>query len=90
MIETTQAIENLEEIATTPGLDGFYIGPSDLAITMGLVPKLDHDAPQHIEAVQKIAGHGEEAQPDGRHPHDRPGRSDPAVQAGVQPLPAGL
>jgi 4-hydroxy-2-oxoheptanedioate aldolase len=54
MIETTQAIENLEEIATTPGVDGFYIGPSDLAITMGLVPKLDHDAPQHVEAVQKV------------------------------------
>jgi 4-hydroxy-2-oxoheptanedioate aldolase len=54
MIETTQALENLEEIATTPGVDGFYIGPSDLAITMGLVPKLDHDAPQHIEAVQKV------------------------------------
>lgn len=54
MIETTQAIENLEEIATTPGVDGFYIGPSDLAITMGLEPKLDHDAPRHIEAVQKI------------------------------------
>ena len=54
MIETTQAIENLEEIATTPGVDGFYIGPSDLAITMGLEPKLDHDAPQHVEAVQKV------------------------------------
>jgi 4-hydroxy-2-oxoheptanedioate aldolase len=54
MIETTQALENLEEIATTPGVDGFYIGPSDLAITMGLEPKLDHDAPQHIEAVQKV------------------------------------
>ncbi|MDP8925204.1 MAG: aldolase/citrate lyase family protein [Chloroflexota bacterium] len=54
MIETTQAIENLEEIATTPGVDGFYIGPSDLAITMGLEPKLDHDAPRHVEAVQKV------------------------------------
>ena len=54
MIEKTQALENLEEIATTPGVDGFYIGPSDLAITMGLEPKLDHDAPQHIEAVQKV------------------------------------
>ncbi|MFN8525305.1 MAG: aldolase/citrate lyase family protein [Chloroflexota bacterium] len=54
MIETTQAIANLDEIATTPGVDGFYIGPSDLAITMGLEPKLDHDAPQHIEAVQKV------------------------------------
>ena len=90
MIETTQAIENLEEIATTPGVDGFYIGPSDLAITMGLVPKLDHDAPQHIEAVQKIVDTREEAQPDGRHPHDRARGSAPPLQAGLQPLPAGL
>jgi len=54
MIETTEAIENLEEIATTPGIDGFYIGPSDLAITMGLEPRLDHPDPRHVEAVQKI------------------------------------
>jgi 4-hydroxy-2-oxoheptanedioate aldolase len=54
MIETVQAIENLEEIAKTPGVDGFYIGPSDLAITMGLEPKLDHDGAQHIAAVQKV------------------------------------
>ncbi len=54
MIETVQALENLESIATTPGVDGFYIGPSDLAITMGLEPKLDHDAPRHVEAVQLV------------------------------------
>jgi 4-hydroxy-2-oxoheptanedioate aldolase len=54
MIETTQALENLEEIATTPGIDGFYIGPSDLAITMGLQPMLDHKDPRHVEAVQKV------------------------------------
>lgn len=54
MIETTEAIENLEAIATTPGVDGFYVGPTDLAITMGLPPMLDHKDPRHVEAVQKV------------------------------------
>jgi 4-hydroxy-2-oxoheptanedioate aldolase len=38
MIETREGIENLEEIAATPGLDGLYIGPSDLSIALGLPP----------------------------------------------------
>jgi 4-hydroxy-2-oxoheptanedioate aldolase len=54
MIETTEALENLEAIGTTPGIDGFYIGPSDLAITMGLEPRLDHPDPRHMEAVQNV------------------------------------
>ena len=36
MIETVQALENLEEIVTTPGLDGVYVGTVDLSISMGL------------------------------------------------------
>src|ERR1700744_2511321 len=38
MIETRDGIDNLEEIAATPGLDGLYIGPSDLSIALGLAP----------------------------------------------------
>ena len=54
MIETTEALDNLEDIATTPGIDGFYIGPTDLAITMGLPPLLDHPDPRHQAAVQQV------------------------------------
>jgi len=54
MIETVEAIENLEEIASVPGLDGFYIGPSDLAISFGLAPRLDHPDARHAEACQKV------------------------------------
>jgi len=54
MIETVEAIENLEEIATTPGIDGFYVGPTDLAITMGLEPLLDHPDPRHAAMVQRV------------------------------------
>ena len=54
MIETLEGLENVEAIAATPGLDGLYIGPSDLAISLGLGPGLDRDEPQHIAAVAKI------------------------------------
>jgi 4-hydroxy-2-oxoheptanedioate aldolase len=36
MVETREGLERLEEIASTPGLDGIYIGPSDLSLALGL------------------------------------------------------
>jgi 4-hydroxy-2-oxoheptanedioate aldolase len=35
MIETPQGLANVEEIAATPGLDGLYVGPSDLTLAVG-------------------------------------------------------
>ncbi|MBF4616376.1 HpcH/HpaI aldolase family protein [Curtobacterium sp. VKM Ac-1376] len=35
MIETAQGLENVDSIAATPGIDGLYVGPSDLAIGLG-------------------------------------------------------
>jgi len=54
MIETKEGIENLEEIVTTPGLGGVYIGPSDLAYALGLPPNGDTDTPLHLATVEKI------------------------------------
>lgn len=54
MIETRDGLANAEAIAATPGLDGIYIGPSDLAISLGLGPGLDRDEPEHVAAVAKI------------------------------------
>jgi len=34
MIETKEAIDKLDEIMTTPGLDGIYIGPADLSLAL--------------------------------------------------------
>jgi 4-hydroxy-2-oxoheptanedioate aldolase len=34
-LETTTALQNLEEIAAVPGVDGLFIGPSDLAASLG-------------------------------------------------------
>jgi 4-hydroxy-2-oxoheptanedioate aldolase len=54
MIETMDGINNLDEILTTPGLDGVYIGPSDLALALGLPPQGDTDHPVHAEHVKRI------------------------------------
>ena len=54
MIETVEALENVEKIAATEGLTGIYIGPSDLSISMGFNPGLDRVEPEMISAINKI------------------------------------
>jgi 4-hydroxy-2-oxoheptanedioate aldolase len=59
MIETGEGLENLEEIAATPGLDGLYIGPSDLSIALGLPPgrltgELGGDRKALADAIERI------------------------------------
>jgi 4-hydroxy-2-oxoheptanedioate aldolase len=38
MIETAEAIANLDEILSVPGVDAIYVGPADLSISIGLEP----------------------------------------------------
>ena len=54
MVETREGLEKVEQIAATPGLDGIYIGPSDLALSLGLPPTLDIRVDEHAEAVRRI------------------------------------
>jgi 4-hydroxy-2-oxoheptanedioate aldolase len=57
MIETAEAMSNLEEIVSTPGLDGVYIGPADLSIgvTNGrLAPGLDRQEDEMITNIKRI------------------------------------
>ena len=39
MIETTQALDSLDDILAVPGIDGVYVGPADLSLTLGLRPQ---------------------------------------------------
>jgi 4-hydroxy-2-oxoheptanedioate aldolase len=53
MIETEQGVANADEICSTPGIDGVYIGPSDLAISLGerpggLIPGRHTEAVRHV------------------------------------------
>ncbi|MGE5254372.1 MAG: HpcH/HpaI aldolase family protein, partial [Planctomycetaceae bacterium] len=54
MIETAEALKNLDEILSTPGVDGAYVGPSDLSMSLGCKPRLDQTDPPVVEAQQKI------------------------------------
>jgi 4-hydroxy-2-oxoheptanedioate aldolase len=57
MIETAEAFKNLDEIVSTPGLNGVYIGPADL--TLGLTGRkyptgFDREEPEMVEAIKTI------------------------------------
>jgi 4-hydroxy-2-oxoheptanedioate aldolase len=54
MVETREALERVDEIAATPGLDGIYVGPSDLALSLGLPPTLEVREVEHAEAVERV------------------------------------
>lgn len=57
MIETAEGMRNLEAIAATPGIDGLYIGPSDLTISLSegrLPPGFDREEPEMIEVFKEI------------------------------------
>lgn len=40
MIETAEGLENVEDIAATPGVDGIFFGPIDLALSLGETPSM--------------------------------------------------
>ena len=54
MIETRQALDNLESILSVEGLDAVYIGPSDLSLSLGCRPLFDDVDPPAQEAIDHI------------------------------------
>jgi 4-hydroxy-2-oxoheptanedioate aldolase len=54
MIETQEAIDNIDAILDVPGVSGIYVGPSDLGLSLGLVPKLDREEPQILKIYEKL------------------------------------
>ena len=54
MIETREALDNLEAILDTPGLDAIYVGPSDLGLSLGMAPKQDRDEPEILRIYERL------------------------------------
>ena len=55
MIETAEAVDNIDDILSVPGIDAVYVGPSDLAVSMGVGgPGLHNDHPAFSEALAKV------------------------------------
>jgi 4-hydroxy-2-oxoheptanedioate aldolase len=54
MIETRQALDNLDAILEVPGIDAVYIGPSDLSLSLGCKPVFDDVEPVVAQAIDHI------------------------------------
>lgn len=54
MIETAEAMSNLDEILSTPGVDAIYVGPADLSQSLGFPVQMDYSEPRLVEALQTI------------------------------------
>ena len=54
MIETVEALANVEKIAAVPGLDGLLVGPADLALSMGL-EFAGPMRPEVLDAIGRVA-----------------------------------
>jgi 4-hydroxy-2-oxoheptanedioate aldolase len=54
MIETIEAVANIDEILLVPGIDGIYVGPADLSLTLGLPPLMDHTDQKFQDALTTI------------------------------------
>jgi len=54
MIETAEAMKNLDDILSVPGVDAVYVGPSDLSLAFGLKPRLDQTDAPVVEAQLRI------------------------------------
>jgi 4-hydroxy-2-oxoheptanedioate aldolase len=78
MMETRTAVENMESILDVEGINGVYIGPSDLGLSYGLVPKLDRDEPEILNIYEKIV---KECGKRGLHPGIHCGGAEGAVRA---------
>ena len=63
-VETRQALDQIEAIAKVDGIDGVFIGPSDLAASLGHIGDMQHptvqkaieEAAKRLKAVGKPAG----------------------------------
>ena len=52
IIETAEAVENIDEILAVEGLDGFVIGPADLSIALGVPLETKH--PKVLQATERV------------------------------------
>lgn len=53
-IEHIDAVNRAEEILSVEGVDACFIGPNDLAGSMGITPNLGAPDPRHEEAIQEV------------------------------------
>jgi 4-hydroxy-2-oxoheptanedioate aldolase len=53
-IESAQAVDNAEAILATTGIDGCWVGPADLALSMGIHPRNMFQEERHARMLERI------------------------------------
>lgn len=61
MIETAEALRNIDQILAVPGLDMIYVGPNDLALELGERPSAETEESKTSAAIAHILARGTEA-----------------------------
>lgn len=61
MIETTSAVQAIDEICAVPHLAGIYVGPADLAISMGYQPNQAIGVAEVVDTIGRIQAAGSAA-----------------------------
>ena len=61
MIETRDAVENLDEILKVEGVDAIYVGPADLSLSYGYGPAYSDDNDEYKEVLEYIVERCSEA-----------------------------
>lgn len=56
MIETVEALSNIDEIAAVPGVGGLFFGPFDFSVSAGLPPGNNDGNPKFDEAIERVTG----------------------------------
>ncbi|RRJ83274.1 HpcH/HpaI aldolase family protein [Aestuariirhabdus litorea] len=54
MIETAEALDNLEAIASVEGISGLFVGPYDLSLSLGLEPGNNDGTPEFDQALARV------------------------------------
>lgn len=54
MVENRDGVKSVGDIVAVPGVDGVYIGPADLGLSMGLKPELALREGEHADSVAEI------------------------------------
>jgi len=85
IIEQKQAVDDIEAIASVPGIDVLFIGANDLSYSLGVRGRTTE--PIVEQAVEKVVGRGQEARHPRRLSRGQPGRGQQADRAGHPVLP---
>lgn len=53
-LESAEAVENAEAIMATPGIDGCWVGPADLSLSLGFHPREMDQREEHARALETV------------------------------------